>query len=153
MTIPHHSDVRQGTWTMKGGSRVFEGALTQHIKAARCLEARVNEWRPETFRFEHGTADPLALRRTRGCCKRGSKADHREDNWHRRALIANWVSVEDREPPLGAHLATPRLGYLHHGIYVGRGYVVSNSTAVRSEPQPVPRIANKRHPDLQPPSS
>jgi hypothetical protein len=88
------------------------------------LEARVNEWRPETIRFEHGTAGPPAFRGKRRYCRRGSKADHRENHWHRRALIANWVSVEDLEPPLGAHLATPRLGYLHHGIYVGGGNVV-----------------------------
>jgi hypothetical protein len=30
----------------------------------------------------------------------------------------------DREPPLGAHLVTPRRGYTHHGIYVGEGWVV-----------------------------
>lgn len=30
----------------------------------------------------------------------------------------------DAEPPLGAHLVTPRHGYAHHGIYVGRGMVV-----------------------------
>ena len=29
-----------------------------------------------------------------------------------------------REPPLGAHMVTPRRGYTHHGIYVGRGRVV-----------------------------
>jgi lecithin:retinol acyltransferase len=29
-----------------------------------------------------------------------------------------------REPPVGAHLVTPRRGYTHHGIYVGRGRVV-----------------------------
>ncbi|KWR91577.1 lecithin retinol acyltransferase family protein [Cupriavidus sp. IDO] len=28
------------------------------------------------------------------------------------------------EPPLGAHLLTPRNGYSHHGIYVGDGKVV-----------------------------
>lgn len=28
------------------------------------------------------------------------------------------------EPPLGAHLVTPRRGYTHHGIYVGQGRVV-----------------------------
>ena len=33
------------------------------------------------------------------------------------------------EPPLGAHLVTPRRGYLHHGIYVGRGRVVHYSAA------------------------
>jgi hypothetical protein len=30
----------------------------------------------------------------------------------------------DREPPLGAHMVTPRRGYTHHGIYVGAGRVV-----------------------------
>jgi hypothetical protein len=29
-----------------------------------------------------------------------------------------------REPPLGAHIVSPRHGYTHHGIYVGRGCVV-----------------------------
>lgn len=28
------------------------------------------------------------------------------------------------EPPLGAHVVTPRRGYLHHGIYVGGGKIV-----------------------------
>lgn len=28
------------------------------------------------------------------------------------------------EPPIGAHLVTPRGGYRHHGIYVGQGRVV-----------------------------
>ena len=30
----------------------------------------------------------------------------------------------NEEPPLGAHLITPRFGYAHHGIYVGAGAVV-----------------------------
>ncbi|SDC84236.1 Lecithin retinol acyltransferase [Cupriavidus sp. YR651] len=30
----------------------------------------------------------------------------------------------ESEPPLGAHLITPRHGYAHHGIYVGHGMVV-----------------------------
>lgn len=30
----------------------------------------------------------------------------------------------NEEPPLGAHLVTPRLGYAHHGVYVGGGVVV-----------------------------
>ncbi|HVH84125.1 MAG TPA: lecithin retinol acyltransferase family protein [Steroidobacteraceae bacterium] len=29
-----------------------------------------------------------------------------------------------REPPIGAHVLTPRSGYIHHGIFVGRGRVV-----------------------------
>jgi Lecithin retinol acyltransferase len=28
------------------------------------------------------------------------------------------------EPPLGAHLITPRIGFVHHGIYVGDGKVM-----------------------------
>jgi hypothetical protein len=31
------------------------------------------------------------------------------------------------EPPLGAHLATSRRGYTHHGVYVGRDRVVHYS--------------------------
>jgi hypothetical protein len=28
------------------------------------------------------------------------------------------------EPPIGAHIVTPRRAYMHHGIYVGEGWVV-----------------------------
>ena len=38
-----------------------------------------------------------------------------------------WPSGLDREPPVGAHLATSRRGYTHHGMYVGRGRVVHYS--------------------------
>ena len=34
------------------------------------------------------------------------------------------LALQGQEPPLGAHLVTPRRGYLHHGIYVGDGKVV-----------------------------
>jgi hypothetical protein len=33
----------------------------------------------------------------------------------------------NEEPPLGAHLVTPRFAYAHHGIYVGAGIVVHYS--------------------------
>jgi hypothetical protein len=32
--------------------------------------------------------------------------------------------AESRKLPLGAHVVTPRRGYLHHGIYIGDGKVV-----------------------------
>jgi hypothetical protein len=38
-----------------------------------------------------------------------------------------WPSGLKREPPLGAHLATSRRGYSHHGVYVGHGWVVHYS--------------------------
>jgi len=40
---------------------------------------------------------------------------------------ANSRLADDEEPPPGAHLITPRRGYLHHGIYVGAGRVVHYS--------------------------
>ena len=39
---------------------------------------------------------------------------------HRKARLL----TEGREPPLGAHVVTPRFGFSHHGIYVGNGSVV-----------------------------
>jgi hypothetical protein len=39
----------------------------------------------------------------------------------------NCPLVAGHEPALGAHVVTPRLGYLHHGIYVGDGKVVHYS--------------------------
>ena len=67
------------------------------------------------------------------------------------------------EPPLGAHLVTPRRGFAHHGIYVGGDRVVhygsfplywrrgsveevsftsfANGYAVWVRPHPVPRFA------------
>jgi hypothetical protein len=42
-----------------------------------------------------------------------------------RLLAAN------EEPPLGSHLVTPRRGFAHHGIYVGRGNVVHYRSVVR----------------------
>jgi hypothetical protein len=39
----------------------------------------------------------------------------------------SWPSGLEREPPLGAHLATSRCGYTHHGMYVGRSRVVHYS--------------------------
>ena len=41
-----------------------------------------------------------------------------------RRLGGDRLLVGDKEPPLGAHLVTPRRGYLHHGIYVGARKVV-----------------------------
>jgi hypothetical protein len=40
------------------------------------------------------------------------------------------LPTED-EPPLGAHLVTPRRGFTHHGIYVGRGKVVHYKSMLR----------------------
>jgi hypothetical protein len=37
---------------------------------------------------------------------------------------AQWTLFTDQCLPLGAHVVTPRRGYLHHGIYVGDGQVV-----------------------------
>jgi len=38
---------------------------------------------------------------------------------------------EGEDPPLGAHLVTPRRGYLHHGIYVGNGRIIHYPGLIR----------------------
>lgn len=53
----------------------------------------------------------------------------REQSWEcenpRRGLrLGDWPLAAGQEPPLGAHMLTPRRGYTHHGIYVGNGSVV-----------------------------
>jgi hypothetical protein len=40
---------------------------------------------------------------------------------------SEWSALATHEPSLGSHVATPRRGYLHHGIYVGAGRVVHYS--------------------------
>jgi hypothetical protein len=40
--------------------------------------------------------------------------------------------VEADDFPLGAHLVTPRIGFAHHGIYVGNGCVVHYAGLSRS---------------------
>jgi Lecithin retinol acyltransferase len=42
-----------------------------------------------------------------------------------KAGLANaWTLNEGEEPPLAAHLVTPRRGYIHHGLYVGHGRII-----------------------------
>lgn len=36
------------------------------------------------------------------------------------------------EPPIGAHLVTPRPGYKHHGLYIGNGKVIHYSGMAKS---------------------
>ena len=46
------------------------------------------------------------------------------------------------EPTLGAHLVTPRIGYIHHGIYVGDGKVVHCGAVCRFLPRgPVEEVS------------
>ncbi len=48
----------------------------------------------------------------------------------KRNAAEKWMGPRDRlvdsecEMPAAAHVATPRWGYTHHGIYVGAGKVV-----------------------------
>jgi cell wall-associated NlpC family hydrolase len=39
-------------------------------------------------------------------------------------MSGEWVLPAHAAPPLAAHIITPRVGYRHHGIYVGDGKVV-----------------------------
>jgi hypothetical protein len=42
-------------------------------------------------------------------------------------LDQDWELAAGATPPLGAHVVTSRIGYTHHGIYVGNGKVVHYS--------------------------
>jgi hypothetical protein len=46
-------------------------------------------------------------------------------------LICERLLASAQEPPLGTHIVTPRRGYTHHGIYVGRGKVVQYAGLTR----------------------
>src|ERR1700733_8882265 len=61
------------------------------------------------------------------------QTDSRACEWHdaggkatpcRGLLPCDRPLAPECEPPLGAHMVTPRRGYTHHGIYVGAGRVV-----------------------------
>lgn len=43
---------------------------------------------------------------------------------HEQQLHPGQQLATGAEPPLAAHLVTPRRGYLHHGLYVGNGRVI-----------------------------
>jgi hypothetical protein len=44
---------------------------------------------------------------------------------------ACWTLQEGEEPPLAAHLVTPRRGYIHHGLYVGNGRIIHYPGLIR----------------------
>lgn len=49
------------------------------------------------------------------------------------------------EPPIGAHLITPRRGYTHHGIYAGHGTVLHYAGLARDfRPGPVEEVSLER---------
>jgi Lecithin retinol acyltransferase len=55
------------------------------------------------------------------------------------------------EPPIGAHLITPRRGYTHHGIYAGHGTVLHYAGLARDfRPGPVEVVSLERFANGQP---
>jgi hypothetical protein len=50
----------------------------------------------------------------------------------RPVALSYWPSGLTEEPPSGAHLATPRNRYTHHGIYIGDGNVIHYAGFSRS---------------------
>jgi len=54
-------------------------------------------------------------------------------------------AADGLEPPIGAHLITPRRGYTHHGIYVGHGMVLHYAGLARDlRPGPVEEVSLER---------
>lgn len=50
--------------------------------------------------------------------------EKRNDNRICGRSVCDHPLADDEEPPAGAHLVTPRIGYVHHGIYLGAGKVI-----------------------------
>lgn len=73
------------------------------------------------------TQRALKFDRTLAQRHRGSR-DARASVSSRRALVGlcpgDRLLATNEEPPLGSHLVTPRLGFAHHGIYVGGDRVI-----------------------------
>jgi Lecithin retinol acyltransferase len=61
------------------------------------------------------------------------------------------TASEVAEPPLGAHLVTPRRGYTHHGIYAGEGMVIHYAGLSRGiERGPVEEVSLARFANARP---
>lgn len=53
--------------------------------------------------------------------------------------------TDNEEPPTGAHLVTLRIGYIHHGIYLGAGKVIHSGAVSRLLPRgPVEEVSLER---------
>ena len=51
----------------------------------------------------------------------------------RAGLVNAWTLKEGEEPPLAAHLVTPRRGYIHHGLMGGSSITLVSSEACTAE--------------------
>jgi Lecithin retinol acyltransferase len=88
--------------------------ITVQYRPVRRFWHRVERW-------VHSDGNPFA------------RAQHRRGD----RRLADW-----EEPPLGAHLVTPRFGFLHHGIYVGDGRVMHCGAVSRILPRgPVEEVS------------
>ena len=58
------------------------------------------------------------------CASRPQRISKRQSQLNGSLHSAKWLLIADQEPLLGSHIVTPRRGYLHHGIYVGGGFVI-----------------------------
>jgi hypothetical protein len=63
-------------------------------------------------------------------CNAGASIRNRRGPWRNGRV--DHVLEHGTEPPLGAHLVTPRLAFSHHGIYVGAGRVVHYGSLTHS---------------------
>ena len=71
--------------------------------------------------------------------------DCTSDGADRAAASACMHAGEAPEPPIGAHLITPRRGYTHHGIYAGQGSVLHYAGLARDlRPGPVEEVSLER---------
>lgn len=103
--------------------------------SAMALEATHNGNPAEDSRHGDRSPDQWAPRRSLAPRKLGAlhgslQPDAGNNDGGRDHLLA-----ENEEPPPGAHLVTPRIGYSHHGIYLGAGKVIHSGAVSRLLPR------------------
>ena len=106
----------------------MNSGVVQQINATRCLEGRTERLWSQTPCADCSTSGPSGVREARRYWRRSVvrnlEMTRGEHNGRPGASLTKWVLADERTLVFGAHLGTPRLGYLHHGIYVGGGHVV-----------------------------
>lgn len=93
---------------------------------------------PHDERPRHRRPSRRSLARTKVRALRKSLWRH-FDNAHGRC---DHLLADHEEAPAGAHLITPRIGYVHHGIYLGAGKVIHCGAVSRLLPRgPVEEVS------------
>lgn len=98
--------------------RSFPGIAAAVISRVLAMQARAAQGRRGPLATSVDCRDARKGGEIAGDPRMRASCTYRGPSDHDRPLAPG------QAPPLGAHIVTPRRGYMHHGIYVGQGRVV-----------------------------